>query len=71
MPTRDERHVLEIEKAVNRALSEAVSALDTLATARDGSGFNEELHSGTYNSSDEYVRYEVAGDICELYPVGP
>lgn len=71
MPTRDERHVLEIEKAVNRALSEAVSALDTLATARDGSGFNEELHSGTYNSSDEYIAYAVYGDDFNENTFGP
>lgn len=70
MVTRTEIHELEVQKAVERALSQ-IDGATILQAARNGSGFAESLNSGTYNSSDEYVQYEVSGDVAGLYPVGP
>ena len=71
MPTKTEIHELTIQKAVERALSEIYGSGEVLAASRSGSILQQSLDGGSYNSSGSYVQYEVSGDICALYPVGP
>ena len=71
MPNKDELHVLRIQQAVESALSTFMDSGGITAAMRDGSGLDEVVDSGSYDSDDEYTQYEVSGDICAVYPVGP
>lgn len=75
MPTKTELHELDIQKAVERALSRIVAEGggngSVLSVARDGSGLEEAVDSGAYNSSDAYLAYEVIGDIIGANVLAP